>query len=213
LGLGNSSAKTDRGNQLAGINASWNVYNRGLPMADTSSIEGETKTNAGFGSLQAAQQYWQNLMGGSRPAVMQAAAPAVGAVVDQEAARRNEEATMGTGRTGGAVASNEQAKTREEADINNIIAGVQPEAAKQVGALGTAESNVGLAQMRDALAALGLSQDVADEIINSSIQSRPISISANAAVRQQWSNFLGTIFPAGSSSGSKGSGGSYTGLE
>jgi hypothetical protein len=47
--------------------------------------------------------------------------------------------------------------------------------------------------MRDALSSLGISHDVADEIINSSIQSRPISIKANEEVRQQWSNFLASL--------------------
>ena|SRR2546430_7534256 len=193
LGLGHSSAKTDRGNQLAGINAEWNIYNRGMPLADTEATAGQQTTNKAITGIDEAKTYWQKLLSGDRTTVMGAASPAISAIQDEQSARRNQQAEMGTGRTGGATAENEQAQTNELAQINKIIAGVQPEAAKGATATATAEGNIGLTQMGQALRAMGLSQATADEIVESSIKSRPISMQANAEVRQMWSNFLGGL--------------------
>lgn len=193
LGIGNSSAKTDRGNQLAGINAEWNIYNRGLPQSDASNTAGTSTTASGIHDLESAKKYWQSILSGGRPAVMQAAAPAVNAVNTEADAQRNEQAAMGTARGGGATAANQAAESDRMAQINNIIAGVQPKAAEQVGQIGATEAGIGHQQMLEALQQLGLSADVAKEIVDSSIQSRPISMKANAEVRQQWSNALAAM--------------------
>ena len=190
LGIGHSSAKTDRANQLSGINASWNLYNRGLPMADKAQATGFPAVAGGITGLDQAKQYWSKIMSGNRPAVMEAAAPALTNINQQADAARAEQAQMGTARGGGTSAANQQAETNRMTQANQLIAGLQPQAAAGVQAASTAEAQAGEAQMRDALSAMGLSQNVADEIINSSITSRPISISANNSVAQQWSNVL-----------------------
>lgn len=209
LGIGNSSAKTDRANQLAGINASWNVYNRGLPMADDFSKAGTDTLNKGLGTLDSAKQYWQALVSGTRPAVnkpqvMATAAPAINAVNEQSDAARRQQAELGTARGGGVAPANVQAETQRLANVGNIInetankqqeetMAAQAAGAKGLESIGAAETNVGSRQLLQALQALGLSQDTSSEIINSSIQSRPISMRANAEVRQQWSNLLAAL--------------------
>lgn len=190
LGIGNSSAKTDRANQLSGINASWNIYNRGLPIADTAAQTGQSTTSAGISGLQQAQQYWQKLLSGNRPSQMQAAAPATTAINEQADAAKAQEAATGTSRGGGTNAGNQNIETQKMAQENNIIAGLQPAAAQGEASTSTSLDTAGEAQMRDALASLGLDQSTANEIINSSIQSRPLSESANQQVQQQWSNFM-----------------------
>jgi hypothetical protein len=192
LGIGNSSAKTDRGNQLAGVNADWNVYNRSLPLSENQTAQGTATTQAGVGGLQAAQQYFKQIMAGG-PSAMHAAQPALSAVESQADAAKAQEAEMGTSRGGGTGAGNQQLEFNKIGKESDILAGQLPAAATGSMQAGTAEANVGQSQMKNALTALGLSEDVANEIINSSIQSRPISMKANAEVRQQWSNFLGGL--------------------
>lgn len=193
LGFGNSSGKTDRANQLSGINASWNVYNRGLPASDTQIKSGTTAENSGFQGLEAVKKYWGTLMGGNRPAVMQAAAPAVNAVNEQADAQRRQEAEMGTSRGGGTNAANQEAEAARTGAVSDIISKVQPAAATGLETVAKDEGALGGQQMREALSSLGLSKEVADEIVNSSIASRPISLKANAEVRQQWSDFIAAL--------------------
>ena len=159
-------------------------------MADKAQATGFPAVAGGITGLDQAKQYWSKIMSGNRPAVMEAAAPALTNINQQADAARAEQAQMGTARGGGTSAANQQAETNRMTQANQLIAGLQPQAAAGVQAASTAEAQAGEAQMRDALSAMGLSQNVADEIINSSITSRPISISANNSVAQQWSNVL-----------------------
>lgn len=192
LGLGNSSMKTDRGNQLAGVNADWNVYNRGLPLADKTEATGSAAVGGGLSGLDVAKQYWQKALG-SRPAQMQMAAPAVSAINEQGDAKRAEDAAMGTNRGGGVAATNAGAESNRMTQTNDVLAGIQPAAAKGVADTSIAMGNAGEQQLHDALTSLGLDAATSKEIIDSSIQSRPISQAANEAVRQQWSNFLASM--------------------
>lgn len=193
LGVGNSSAKTDRGNQLAGISADWNVYNRGLPAYDKGSAAGTQNENSGAGALDTAKQYWQGITSGNRTAVAGAAAPVADATAQAGAAQRREIASTGTARGGGINSRMQDSKTREESQVNSAVAAQQPKAAEELGQVGQAQANVGHQQMAEALQALGLSADVAKEIIDSSIQSRPISMAANKSVVQQWSGALSAL--------------------
>lgn len=192
LGLGNSSAKTDRGNQLAGVNAEWNIYNRGLPLGDKQVDAGTTTEGIGVSGLDAVKQYWKDMMGGG-PAAMKAASPALSAINTQADAKRVETAEMGTSRGGGTNADAQQAETERMAQANDVISKVQPMAAQGLESVSTAQVGAGGQQLKEAMAALGLSKETADEIVESSIKSRPISMKANAEVRQQWSDFLAAI--------------------
>jgi hypothetical protein len=193
LGIGHSSAKTDRGNQLAGVSADWNVYNRGLPLSDTQSKMGAGQEAKGVDTLDTAKQYWSDITQGNRTALQSAAAPQANAIQQRADAAKREQSQMGTARGGGLNAENQQVQQNQEKQLATNEAAVQPEAAKQLGQVGQAQANIGHQQMAEALQALGLSADVAKEIIQSSIESRPISMAANKAVTQQWSNALAAI--------------------
>lgn len=186
MGIGHSSEKTDRGNQLAGINAEWNVYNRGLPFSDADRAEGKDTREAGIQTLDDVKRYWQSIMAGGRPAVMRTAAPAINAVNEQADAARNEQAQMGTSRGGGETGFAQQQEMKKTADINNIVGNIAATApttaAKELTGVAKTESDIGTQQVREALLELGLTKEVADEIINSSMQSRVIS-HANSPAR------------------------------
>lgn len=193
LGIGHSSAKTDRGNQLAGISADWNVYNRGLPLADTQQKKATGTESSGLESLDTAKNYWKAITQGNRTAVQSAAAPQANAIQQRADASKREQSQMGTSRGGGVNAANQQIQQEQEKQLAINEAAVQPKAAEQLGQIGQATAGVGHQQMAEALQALGLSADVAKEIIQSSIQSRPISMAANQAVTSQWSNALAAL--------------------
>lgn len=174
----NSSARTDRGNQLAGINAAWNVYNRGLPLADTMSQTGQATQTKGVSGLDQAKQYWQDILSG-KTNVMQSASPEVNAALETADAARAQTAEMGTARGGGAGAFGQQQDFATRANLNKAIAQQRPEAAKGLESVSGKEADIGVQQLSQALQSLGLSKQVADQIINSSIASREVSLGAN----------------------------------
>lgn len=148
-------------------------------MSDKSAGDADLTRGTGLASLESAKQYWQKIMSGDRNANMAATAPAINAVNEGADAQRQEQANMGTGRGGGVNAANQQAATQTKSTIDNALLSAQPVAAQSVERIGTTETNVAGKQMTEALQALGLSAAEAEEIIQSSIQSRPTSMGAN----------------------------------
>lgn len=190
LGVGNSSAKTDRGNQLAGVNANWDVFNRGLPLSDAQSTAGTATTNQGLQGIGDSMAYWKKILSGNQTAVGAAAAPVVNQANQQDDAARRQQAQLGTARGGGVNAANQQAETGRMTTANNAVINAQPAAATSLEKAGTDVASVGSQQLTKALQALGLSEGAASELVDSSIKSRPASEQANSEVRQQWSNMM-----------------------
>ncbi|MGH7182113.1 MAG: hypothetical protein ACREJN_09065, partial [Nitrospiraceae bacterium] len=176
LGIGNSSAKTDRGNQLAGVSADWNVYNKGLDTAQKQLPTGMGNEAAGAMGLDTASNYWRGITQGNRTSLTSAAAPVANAALDTSDAAKREQATMGTGRGGGVNAANQQAQTQTQKNITDATQAAQGAGAQQLGAVSTQQANVGHQQLTEALQSLGLSADVAKEIIDSSRASRETSL-------------------------------------
>lgn len=175
----NSSAKTDRGNQLSGVQAGWNVFNNGMPLSQKQSAAGEATTNTGLSNLDSAGGFWRDILSGNRTATVTAAAPAVNAETAQLDATKREQAQMGTSRGGGVAAGNQQAQSQGRAAIDNDIFNTRPAAATAVQSIGTTQTQVGNQQLVQSLQALGLSEEQANEIIESSIKSRGTSLQAN----------------------------------
>lgn len=202
LGIGNSSGRTDRSNQLGGINAEWNVYNRGLPFSDTDRQSGLDTVKTGMGTLDEAKKKWEAVTSGvvNKPAVMRAAAPAIETLNTGSDAARAQQAEMGTARGGGVNEANQAAESDRIAKTADIVGqataqqqNVDAAGAQGLSGIGTAQTTVGQRQLAQALSELGLSGEVAQEIIESSIKSRPISMKANAEIRQQWSDLLAAL--------------------
>lgn len=193
LGIGNSPEKTDRGNQLAGVSADWSVFNRGLPAYDAGTKAGTSTTQTGLDTLGTAQNYWQNITQGNKTALNSAAAPAANAVQEVSDASKAEQAQMGTARGGGVAGANQQTQTAVNSKIDDTSLELQPKAATALTSIGTEQANVGQQQKAEALQALGLSAETAREIIQSSIESRPVSEKARKDVQNQWSTALASI--------------------
>lgn len=114
FGIGGSGAKTDRKNQLDATNAAFNVYQQGLGNATTAEKSGQS-------DLSAATDYWRKLLSPGRTQATMDAAPQIQAAVSQGDAVRRQEGQFGTGRTGGTAADNQQAETRTNSTIDQII--------------------------------------------------------------------------------------------
>lgn len=189
LGAGSGAANTDRGNQLSGINSEWGVSNAGSNVFSKGIEAGGSNINTGLSSLDKAKQYFQSLMG-NRTAIQGAAAPAINGIAERADAAKAQQAQQGTARGGGTNAQNQMLQTNTMAAEDKAISGVQSDAAKAVEGIGEAQANIGSSQQAKALQALGLSADAANEIINSSSASRPVSQSATNEVLGQWGRVL-----------------------
>ncbi len=134
FGLGGSASKTDRKNQLQGYGDLQNIFNYGLPAGQQGQQQGQEQ-------LGQAGSYWSKLLGGDRTSIMSALQPEISSVTDQGNAQRRQAASMGTARGGGTNALNQQSQTQEAKQISNLVAGARPQAAQQVGQIGTTELN------------------------------------------------------------------------
>ncbi len=176
LGIGGSSAKTDRNQTLTGYGELGNVFNYAMPQA-------EIGMGAGQQALGQAGDYWSKLLSGNRTAITQAEAPEISAVNQAQDATRGNIAASGTARGGGLASIEQQAHDAGQAQINNSILGARSAAAK-------GEANVGQSEMADALNTLGLGEYSAKDLTALSIASRPTSQKINS---QAISNVLGGV--------------------
>jgi hypothetical protein len=136
LGIGGSSAKTDRAFQLDAMTKLKNVFNYALPQA-------ESTTAAGTSDLGAASGYWQKLLSGNRATLNQAVAPETNAVRSGADARKRQLASSGTARGGGTSATSQQIDTDTMAKVDNLLFGARPEAAKETAKIGSTEAGLG----------------------------------------------------------------------
>ena len=136
---------------------------------------------AGKGTLDQVTKYFQSLLGGNRTAAMQAVAPAANAARDAADVQKKQQASMGTSRTGGTAAQNQQIEDEVRKQVDTLIGNLAPQAAGQL-------SNLGESEIGAMLNALGLGTSAtgtAGEQIGSDINSRR---QASAAM---WGALLG----------------------
>ena len=138
---------------------------------------------SGKGTLDQVTSYFKNLLGGNRAATMQAVAPAANAARAGADAQKKEQATMGTGRTGGTAAQNQTIDDQVRAAIDNLIAGAAPAAAGALTGIGQAD----IAAMMNALGLGTEATGTAGAQISSDINSR------RAASAAMWSSLIGGV--------------------
>jgi hypothetical protein len=169
LGIGQNKPEKQAYGELG------NVFNFALPLAQSTSSAGAGTTKAGLSTVGAGLNtlsgplaYFQKLMSGNRPAMEQAVAPEANAArASSDAAARNQ-AAMGTARGGGTAGGNQQRHTDVMAQIDNLLFGARPAAAKATTDIGTTQSQIGLGesqvgnqQLMEALQSLGLGTSAA----------------------------------------------------
>jgi hypothetical protein len=176
LGIGGSSAKTDRGNQLAATSGDWSLFNYGLGQGQAGQATGQTDLSTALSTLGAPQQYFQNLLTAGRTQTQENAAPAIDQVLANATATRNAEGTFGTSRTGGTVAANRNASANTQSQIDQIInTNLQTgraQGAQGLEAVSGAQASIGGTELQNSLAALGLSEQAVNQILGNATQSK-----------------------------------------
>lgn len=177
FGIGNSSAKTDRGRALGGWNAMWDVWGKSMDALQPAQraegmINASPTVSGGVGDLDTASDFWRSVLSGDKGATAAAAAPAVNAVNAQAAQKRTEQAQMGTARGGGTAGYNTMPEFERGSNITNAIFGLVPQAAQSLESTGGARAQVGQRELALALQQLGLSEEVAKDIVTTSMSSR-----------------------------------------
>lgn len=190
LGIGGSSAKTDRGNVLTGFSNLKNLFNWGLPFASKTATAGTGTTEAGLSDLNKSGDWYKQLLSGSRAAVNQAVAPETSAVLSQSDADKRQLANMGTARGGGVAATNQQRKADTMAKVDQMIFGVRPNAASGVADVGSREASVGQQQIMNANQTAGISEYAANDLTRNATQSRELSAKLNMDAQR---NVVGAI--------------------
>lgn len=169
LGIGGSSAKTDRNTQLSAQQGLWSVFNQGIGT-------GAPATKDALGGLDSAKAYWQKLLTRGRTQTAQDSAPAVNAAQDQADAAKRQEGNMGTGRGGGTAAINREASSTTAKSIDDIInqnmMGGRSEGAKGIASTSTAEGNIGMGLE-------GLAAGAVSDIMGNATKSRELSYKIN----------------------------------
>lgn len=184
LGIGGSSAKTDRGQTLGGYQDLNNAFGFAFPTSQANLQTGANTTSQGLSGLTGAQSYFQKLASGNRPALLEAAAPAVNSANAQADAAKRQQSSMGTARGGGTAAVNQQADTAKAATIDNLLFGAQSEGAQGEASTGSAIAQTGLGQSGQALQLFGQGVGAAQDVTGDSINSRPTSQAINRQTQQ-----------------------------
>lgn len=136
--------------------------------------------SAGKGTLDQVTSYFKNLLGGNRQSSAEAVAPAANAARAGADAAKKQEADMGTGRTGGTVAANQQGEDKVRSEIDTLIGGVKPAAANALGSLG--EADIGAM-----MSALGLGTNAAATVGG---QTTSDINAQRTAAADMWSNLI-----------------------
>jgi hypothetical protein len=200
LGIGGSSAKTDRSTTLAGYGDLSNVFNYSLPAGQSAIAGGQATTASGVkgidsasADLQGPLKYFQDLMSGDRTKMTQAVAPETNAVRAGADAQKRQQSAMGTARGGGTAVANNARDTDTMAKVDNLLFGARPAAAKETasiageeGQLATAKAGLGISGEALGAGLVSGASSAAGTLTSDSIGSRETSMAANAAVQSQW---------------------------
>jgi hypothetical protein len=196
LGIGGSSANTDRATQLAGQQGLWSVFNYGLPTGQAQQAAGQGSLAQASSSLGPAQQYFQGLLQPGRTQAQLNAAPAINSTLDSADAARKQSANFGTSRSGGTAAINREAGVSTQSTIDNLInsnlIGGQQAGAQGLLGVSGAQAGIGATQLSNAANLLGLGTNAITSLTNNATQSKQndpnVGLSIGSAIGQLFLN-------------------------
>lgn len=140
----------------------------------------------GSNTLDQVTNYFKSLF--SRQGATQAEAPAINAAKDAETAAKKQEASLGTSRTGGTAAGNQQREDTTRAQIDSLISGAAPAAA-------TALTSIGESDVNAMLNALGIGTSAAGTVGAQTTGDINAQRQASAAM---WASLIGGAAKLGS---------------
>lgn len=179
LGIGGSSAKTDRKTTLQGFGDLQNIFNYGLDTSKSFVGSGTATTGKGVNALTDSLDFFKKLTSGDRSVVSQAIAPETNAVRSSADAARRNQVAAGTARGGGTAATNQTAEDKSMAEIDNYLFGVRPAAAKEESDIGGKLATVGLGETQAALGFADLAETGAANLTKTAAESRMTSYKIN----------------------------------
>jgi hypothetical protein len=179
MGIGGSSAKTDRGQTLGDYGKLNNVFSQGMAIGNQQETAGQGMVQNAQSTLAPAETYYRNLLTAGRTQTAEQAAPAIQGALAQSDAAKRESAATGTSRSGGTAAANAEAGSKTGATIDNII-NENLMGGKKAGAeglMGVAKDKAVLGNMTlaNAMQALGLGAGASEDTLAASIGSRQLS--------------------------------------
>ncbi len=167
---------------------------QGLGTSAATEATGKQQQAQGTQALTNATDYWNRQLAPGRTATTQLAAPALNEAMAGGDATRAQQAQFGTGRSGGTAGGNQQAATKTQSDIDNIInenlVGGRKEAAAGLANVGGTELSAGSDSIRNALAQLGLGTDAEKSVLGSAQADRAGVREAQTAI---WSKIIGAL--------------------
>ncbi len=169
MDLGGHSSHTDRKFQL-------DAWGKLQSLAGQESKIGKSEVAAGQGGLDSAMKYFQSLLSGDRSKIAGAIAPAVSTLTNQSQQERQTQSEFGN-RSGGTNAANQQTTERVSGEITNLINSLIPDAAKELGTLGTAREGLGLES-------LGLSGSLLEALSAQAGHSKEVAQGSEAQIGQ-----------------------------
>lgn len=179
MGIGGSSAKTDRNQTLGDYGKLNSVFSQGMAIGNQQEQSGQGMVQNAQSTLAPAEDYYRNLLTAGRTQTAAEAAPAVQGALAQSDAAKREAATMGTSRSGGTAAANAEAGSKTGATIDSII-NENLMGGKKVGAEGLTgvakdKAVMGNMTLANAMQALGLGAGASEDTLAASIGSRKLS--------------------------------------
>ena len=135
FGIGGSSTKTDRGNQLS----SWGDLSS---LTNATSAAGGKGVAAGQQGLGQAQSYFSSLLSNEPGKVAQAVSPQVSAITGQAQQTRQTASEFGN-RSGGTNAIQAAQPAQESAQVTNLINTLIPQAATNEANVASSQGNLG----------------------------------------------------------------------
>ena len=165
MGIGGSSQKTDRKNELTGFEWMKNVFNFAMPT-------GAAALKTAQSTLAAPTNYFSKLLSGNRTAVQSAVAPQANDLRAAADAQKKQAATMGTERGGGIAAFNAERDTTTSGQIENMAMRARQGAGEEL-------SKIGAVELNEATNLLGLGGNTAANFTNIALNSRATSQQIN----------------------------------
>lgn len=181
---GDSEAKQQRGQSWGQLNQ---TFGTSSAAAGDLGATGKAEKAKGLNQLDDVSGYLDTLLHGNRQETAQAVAPAANAATAEADAAKRSQAMLGTGRTGGAVAGNQQIDDDVRKQIATLTAGVKPFAAGALTDIGKFETGVGLQDVSNMLASLGIGGQTAGMAGGQATTAKSAKDAANAAL---WASII-----------------------
>ena len=197
MGIGGSSAKTDRNQTLGDYGKLNSVFSQGMAIGNQQEQSGQGMVQNAQSTLQPAETYYRKLLSAGRTDTAAEAAPAVQGALAQSDAAKREAATMGTSRSGGTAAAERESGSKTGATIDSII-NENLMGGKKVGAEGLTgvakdKAVMGNMTLANAMQALGLGAGASESTLAASIGSRMDSAQLAAQQGEAYGQMAGML--------------------